>query len=557
MKNVVIIGLALMLLSLYACNDDDTSWDGVDDNIQEVALQRSCSSTEHQHSLMQDEAYSRLHLKRVSNTEQMMSNRSVINCTNPIVLPVAVHYQGVSSPDEACLRALAQSQIDILNADYRAQNSDVSQFSNYASNYAGVTPGDACIRFCLADKGHPSSSTLVEGEPAVTINATTGDFSAAWSGYINIFVQSNTGVLGYSPLGGAGNGDGVVIDATAFGSGSGCGSISPQAPFNLGRTLTHELGHYLLLDHLWGNGGCGSTDNVSDTPTQTGPNYDCPSATASSCGSVDLHMSYMDYSNDACMYMFSDGQAARMNNYVTANFQTMISNIGTVCSGSNTGTTNDADGDGILDDVDNCPNVANPNQSDIDGDGIGDACDETNNTDTDGDGIIDANDNCPTVANPAQTDTDGDGVGDACETTTGGGCYNLTLQFDFDDFPEETKWKLRDLTTGNIIERGGPYDYTLAGTSLDETLCLEDGCYRLIVIDTYGDGMCCNYGDGGFSVLDETGDEFYYSDGRFGRRDRVDFCIDTNQSRVGKVSSEKDEAVANLQPKAPRTQQVR
>jgi hypothetical protein len=268
-------------------------------------------------------------------------------------------------------------------------------------------------------------------------------------------------------------------------------------------------------------------------------------------------MSYMDYSNDACMYMFSDGQAARMNNYVTANFQTMISNIGTVCSGSNTGTTNDADGDGILDDVDNCPNVANPNQSDIDGDGIGDACDETNNTDTDGDGIIDANDNCPTVANPAQTDTDGDGVGDACETTTGGGCYNLTLQFDFDDFPEETKWKLRDLTTGNIIERGGPYDYTLAGTSLDETLCLEDGCYRLIVIDTYGDGMCCNYGDGGFSVLDETGDEFYYSDGRFGRRDRVDFCIDTNQSRVGKVSSEKDEAVANLQPKAPRTQQVR
>jgi 6-phosphogluconolactonase (cycloisomerase 2 family) len=75
--------------------------------------------------------------------------------------------------------------------------------------------------------------------------------------------------------------------------------------------------------------------------------------------------------------------------------------------------TTDTDGDGVGDIADNCLNITNPNQTDSNNDGIGDAC-----TDADGDGVADNNDNCPTIANPTQTDTDGDGLGDACDTLT-------------------------------------------------------------------------------------------------------------------------------------------
>ncbi|MDG1309211.1 MAG: thrombospondin type 3 repeat-containing protein, partial [Flavobacteriaceae bacterium] len=92
--------------------------------------------------------------------------------------------------------------------------------------------------------------------------------------------------------------------------------------------------------------------------------------------------------------------------------------IGTIfsCNNEPTGAVStDSDGDGIINSIDNCPEIANPNQEDSDGDGIGNACDLTENTDTDGDSIIDSQDNCPEKANPNQEDSDGDGIGDACD----------------------------------------------------------------------------------------------------------------------------------------------
>jgi hypothetical protein len=79
----------------------------------------------------------------------------------------------------------------------------------------------------------------------------------------------------------------------------------------------------------------------------------------------------------------------------------------------------DADGDGVADNVDNCPNTANPDQQDGDGDLVGDLCDEPANPDLDGDGIENGLDNCPRVANPGQEDSDSDGIGDACESQAG------------------------------------------------------------------------------------------------------------------------------------------
>jgi len=193
---------------------------------------------------------------------------------------------------------------------------------------------------------------LQDGDLAVTINKTDGDFDTKWSGYLNFFIQSGTGVLGYAPLGGAGNGDGVVIDATAFGLGGGCGSVRPEAPYTLGRTSTHEVGHYLNLDHIWGD-GCGQDDGVADTPNSDQEYYDCPSIGENTCGSVDMHMNYMDYTNDACMYMFSAGQATVCEDYVNASLSILSNNASNVIGGVNNG---DSTGGGIAEEEDNTDN---------------------------------------------------------------------------------------------------------------------------------------------------------------------------------------------------------
>jgi len=87
--------------------------------------------------------------------------------------------------------------------------------------------------------------------------------------------------------------------------------------------------------------------------------------------------------------------------------------VGDACNDAN-----DSDGDDWNDDLDNCPDVFNPDQTDTDGDGLGDVCDpNNNNNDSDNDGVPDGEDNCPDVSNPDQTDTDGDGLGDACDAT--------------------------------------------------------------------------------------------------------------------------------------------
>jgi hypothetical protein len=100
---------------------------------------------------------------------------------------------------------------------------------------------------------------------------------------------------------------------TAFGT---VGSAAP--PFNLGRTATHEIGHWLNLLHIWGDDGlgCSGSDNVADTPNQGGYNQGCPHFPKISCGNGpdgDMFMNFMDYTDDRCMYMFTRGQVARMN----------------------------------------------------------------------------------------------------------------------------------------------------------------------------------------------------------------------------------------------------
>ena len=137
----------------------------------------------------------------------------------------------------------------------------------------------------------------------------------AWNtnDYLNIWVCNlASGLLGFATFpGGNASLDGVVCDYAYFGN---IGTATP--PYNLGRTATHEVGHWLNLYHIWGDSYCGN-DYVSDTPEHEESNYGCPSfphsSNCSSTGSSgEMFMNYMDYTNDACMYMFTNGQKNRM-----------------------------------------------------------------------------------------------------------------------------------------------------------------------------------------------------------------------------------------------------
>ena len=125
------------------------------------------------------------------------------------------------------------------------------------------------------------------------------------STYLNIWVcEIGRGILGYAQFpGGPVATDGVVIGPNYFGETGG--------NYGHGRTATHEIGHWLNLRHIWGDGGCSYDDFVTDTPTSSGANYGCPQYPTMHCGSADMTMNYMDYVYDNCMYMFTNGQNNR------------------------------------------------------------------------------------------------------------------------------------------------------------------------------------------------------------------------------------------------------
>jgi hypothetical protein len=186
------------------------------------------------------------------------------------------------------------------------------------------------VEFVIATQDHPAGTGLSNGEVAVTFGThflNGSDEDLTWSGYMNVVVRPEGGTLGYSPRPGyPGLGWTVVLNTWAFGSGTGCAGYVPGVPqqgsqqtgINKGRTLTHELGHFFNLDHTFN--GCGtncnnSGDRVCDTPASNNAQYECPlpgSINGCVSGQKVLTMNYMDYTDDACMYMFTPGQATRM-----------------------------------------------------------------------------------------------------------------------------------------------------------------------------------------------------------------------------------------------------
>ncbi|MEN9440038.1 MAG: hypothetical protein RLZ33_114, partial [Bacteroidota bacterium] len=262
----------------------------------------------------------------------------------PVVVHVIHNGEAVGTGSNVSFAAI-QSQIDVLNEDFRKMLGT----NGYNTHPSGA---DTKIEFCLAQR-RPDGSAFTPGEPGVNrINRSTAGFTAPpfTTGYIDATIKTWTynggvatatrgwspakymniwlcdisgGILGYaqfpqSPLGGMGcttpatATDGVVFLYNSIGKSAVTGFAGP---YNEGRTATHEIGHWLGLRHIWGDGGCGVDDFCGDTPLSDAANYGCP--VTNSCVDPapdpnDMVENYMDYTDDACMNIFTYDQMTRM-----------------------------------------------------------------------------------------------------------------------------------------------------------------------------------------------------------------------------------------------------
>jgi peptidoglycan hydrolase-like protein with peptidoglycan-binding domain len=250
------------------------------------------------------------------------SGARTIERTEVARIPVVVHVVWNTQAQNISAEQV-RSQIDVLNRDFRRRNPDAGQVPGPFKPRAA----DCRVEFFLAKKdvvGQPtdgitrtrtSKTTFDPIEEDVKSRDTGGADPWAPTRYLNIWVcPLGGGLLGYAQFpGGPERTDGVVILTQAFGD---RGNVA--APFDKGRTTTHEVGHWLNLYHIWGDDGtgCSGSDYVADTPNQADENYGCPTFPQLSCNNGpngDMFMNYMDYTDDACMHLFTKGQSARMD----------------------------------------------------------------------------------------------------------------------------------------------------------------------------------------------------------------------------------------------------
>ena len=303
-----IIALGWIIVAMAACTKVDINQQ--DDSTANAPLAgRRCASYEVlQQQLLADPTLSSRMEAIESFTEQFTSDKANFRLVNGVIeIPVVVNVL-YRTTAENISQAQIQSQIDVLNEDFNATNAD---FSKVPTTFSGVK-ANVGIRFVLDQVIRKSTTKTAWSTNDYMKKSTKGGINpTSPTTKLNLWVcKLSNGVLGYAQFpGGSSATDGVVILNTAFGR-----TGTAAAPFNKGRTATHEVGHWLNLRHIWGDATCGN-DQVSDTPLHNTANYGCPaSGHKSTCSGtpIEMTMNYMDYTDDACMYMFSNGQKSRI-----------------------------------------------------------------------------------------------------------------------------------------------------------------------------------------------------------------------------------------------------
>jgi hypothetical protein len=288
----------------------------------QLAAQDKCNSYSYQQILQQNDADMSARIKAIENfvQQQLAVNDNADRGNNRlqgmiIKIPVVVHIL-YHTPAEKISDEQVAGQITALNKYFRKKNADTASTPAYFRALAA----DCEIEFQLAysDPQRRSTSGIIRKYTPVTkwtaddkMKSSSEMGADAWDtkSYLNIWVCNLDKFAGYSTLPGSDEKkDGLVISYAAFGVGTG------TAGYNLGKTAVHEIGHWLSLKHLWGDEYCGD-DEVSDTPKQASYTSGCPSVVRITCSNGpygDMYMNYMDFTNDACINMFTRGQKARM-----------------------------------------------------------------------------------------------------------------------------------------------------------------------------------------------------------------------------------------------------
>ncbi len=266
------------------------------------------------------------------DVQNYISGSGSSDATGIVTIPVVVHVV-YNTAAQNISDAQIQSQIAVLNEDYGRTNADRINTPLAFQSLAANTN----IRFVLAKRDPsgkatngitrtPTSKTYFTQNNYVKFGAYGGKNAWPRDQYLNIWV-CNLSYAGYATYPGASASiDGVVIKYQCFGRTGTLLSASKK-----GRTTTHEVGHWLNLEHTWGLSVCGD-DHVSDTPTQQKANSGFPvfphRSTCSTNASGDMFMDYMDYTDDAARNMFTQGQSSRMNATLRGYRASLLTSLG-------------------------------------------------------------------------------------------------------------------------------------------------------------------------------------------------------------------------------------
>ncbi|MDA2358998.1 zinc metalloprotease [Bacillus cereus] len=291
---------------------------------------RRCATIDLHHKLLEEsEQYKNARIE-IENITNEFLNSARLESERPVVkIPVVVHVVW-NTEEQNISDEQVHSQIEVLNRDFRATNPDVA---NVPSAFKDSV-SDARVEFFLATKDpngnqtngitrtHTTKQSFSHIDDPVKSQSTDGVNAWPADKYLNMWVcKLEGGLLGYAQFPGAPpKTDGVVITYTAFGT-----TGTATKPFHLGRTATHEIGHWFNLFHIWGDDGsaCNGSDRVDDTPNQGGdntgssqgarPEITFPHISCNNEPDGDMFMNYMDYVDDDTMVMFTKGQVDRID----------------------------------------------------------------------------------------------------------------------------------------------------------------------------------------------------------------------------------------------------
>jgi len=467
-------------------------------------------------------------------------------------IPIIFHVITGSEGDAYDLpQAQIQAQIDQLNLDFRnlsgsthvaAADSEIN-FIPATVDPDGNTLDEPGIDRVYGYTGAQSSGSMDGGVKQATIwdrslyaNIWTANLSGGLLGYAQF--PSNSTLPGMPGSGGSDQTDGVVVLAGTVGSVANPGTTSS---YNLGRTLTHEIGHWIGLRHIWGDANCGN-DYCADTPESSGSNFGCPTLTTCD-GIQDMVENYMDYTDDACMNIFTNDQVGRM---VTAlENATGLSSLPSSTTG-NPVTVFDLDGRVRINTLNLvvCDNTITP-EIELINTGNNPITSITISYDVDGNSPTDynwngnlANTGDSEVINlPTTSSSSGSHTFNVNITSPNGGTdmnvandidsenfdfgtsfmgsTSIELELVTDDYGDETTWEFAN-SIGTVLYGSGTLS---SNTTYNESFAIEDNeCYTFTIYDSYGDGICCDWGTGSYELSDNLG-TIILTGGEFGEEE--------------------------------------